>query len=143
MGFLQDMTGREKKEVGGKLIASQMSQTERLMDEITSTIEMVHGAKKLGVEKRASILSKLVKAHSDLVKTQRTMLGLDHATTNVTAGVIIIPGKSDNWKADAEKEIENAHDLIKLSAEDSKSEEHIEDGAHDPENGAQDTPIPD
>jgi len=87
------------------------------MEAITATIAMTKGAKKLGVEKRASILSKLVKAHSDLVKTQRTMLGLDQVTGNITAGVIIIPGKSENWPEMAKNEIDNAKKLINAADE--------------------------
>ena len=96
----------------GMLPNAQLAQTQALMEEITATIDTLKGAKKLGVEKRTSILAKLVKAHADLVKTQRTMLGLDQSTGNITAGVIIIPGKSNNWTEDAKNEIENAKELI-------------------------------
>jgi translation initiation factor 2B subunit (eIF-2B alpha/beta/delta family) len=102
----------ELREAKGELPASQLSQTKALMEEITAVIVMVKGAKKLGVEKRASILSKLVKSHAELVKTQRTMLGLDNVTGNINAGVIIIPGKSSNWAEDAQVEIENAKVMI-------------------------------
>jgi len=100
------------REAKGALPRAQLAQTEELMLAITTTIEMVKGAKKLGVEKRASILAKLVKSHAELVKTQRTMLGLDQGSGNINAGVIIIPGKSDNWAEDAKKEIENAKKMI-------------------------------
>lgn len=113
MSDIQEKSREEELRIAkGELPASQLSQTQALMEEITSTIMMVRGAKKLGVEKRASILSKLVKSHSDLVKTQRTMLGLDQSTGNISAGVIIIPGKSMDWANDAKKEIENAKELI-------------------------------
>ena len=102
------------KEAKGTLQHSQLTQTQALMEEITHVIDMVKGAKKLGVEKRASILAKLVKSHSDLVKTQRTMLGLDQSSANITAGVIIIPMKSDvaEWAEEAKHEIENAKAMV-------------------------------
>ena len=100
------------EEAKGALPNAQLAQTQALMEEITATIVTLQGAKKLGVEKRTSILAKLVKAHAELVKTQRTMLGLDQSTGNISAGIIIIPGKSDNWAEDAKKEIKNAKELI-------------------------------
>lgn len=96
----------------GELTASHLTQTQELMNEISATIDMLKGAKKLGVEKRSNVLGKLVKAHSELVKTQRTVAGLDKQTGNFTAGVIIIPGKSNNWLDDASAEIKNAKKLI-------------------------------
>lgn len=113
MSDIQEKSREEELRVAkGELPASQLAQTQALMEEITSIILMLKGAKKLGVEKRASILSKLVKSHSELVKTQRTMLGLDQSTGNISAGVIIIPGKSMDWANDAKIEIENAKELI-------------------------------
>lgn len=109
-------------EAKGVLPTAQLKQTQDLMEAISCTIDMVKGAKKLGVEKRASILSKLVKSHAELVKTQRTMLGLDQSTGNISAGVIIIPGKSMNWAEDAKKEIENAQELISANQEQSDSD---------------------
>ena len=118
-----DLVPRSREEdlekAKGVLPTAQLKQTQDLMEAISSTIEMVKGAKKLGVEKRASILAKLVKSHAELVKTQRTMLGLDNVTGNISAGVIIIPGKSMNWAEDAKKEIENAQELISANQEQS------------------------
>jgi hypothetical protein len=89
-----------------------MTQTTELMEQIAQTVIILKGAKKLGVEKRANVLGKLVKAHSELVKTQRTIAGLDKQTGTINAGVIIIPGKSNNWVDEAKEEIDNAHKLI-------------------------------
>ena len=77
----------------------------KLIDEEIYTLTR---AKKLGTAKRIELLSKLIKAHADLVKTQRTTSGLDQVSGDINAGVIIIQGKSENWVDDAKREISEA-----------------------------------
>jgi hypothetical protein len=110
----------ESDKDAGELTSSQLAQTQDLMTQINITIDLLAGAKKLGVEKRSNILAKLIKAQADLVKTQRTLSGLDRQIGPISAGVIIIPGKSDNWMDDAKAEIDNAHKLIHGDDEESE-----------------------
>lgn len=91
----------------------QLNQTFNLNSEITFTLNILKGAKKLGVEKRSSILAKLVKANETLIKTQRLVMGMDSDTGGlINKGVIIIPGKSDNWPDAAQRELDNAKRLL-------------------------------
>lgn len=83
-------------------------QGENLSKLIDEEIYTLSRAKKLGTAKRIELLSKLIKAHADLVKTQRTTSGLDQVSGDINAGVIIIQGKSDNWVDDAKREIKEA-----------------------------------
>ena len=49
--------------------------------------------KRIALDKRVTILSKLVKAHSELVRTERLVAGMDRDGGNLTAGVIVVNGK--------------------------------------------------
>lgn len=97
---------------------SQLNTTIKISDDITFTLSILKGAKKLGVEKRSSILAKLTKATETLVKTQRLIMGMDTDTGGiVNKGVIIIPGKVINWPDAAKREIDSAKRLLSADGE--------------------------
>jgi len=96
-----------------ELSKAQLAQTVELSKEIAFTLGILKGAKKLGVEKRSNVLSKLIKGQEALVKTQRLILGMDSDSGGlVNKGVIIIPGKVINWPDAAKKEISDAKLLL-------------------------------
>lgn len=65
--------------------------------------------RKTPLSEKANILSKLVKAHSDLVKSRRT---INPESVRINAGVILIPGKSEDWENAAKRELDRAQNLI-------------------------------
>ena len=79
---------------------SHLDQSQRLMEALDTVIDSVKGAHKLGNEKKASILSKLVRAHCELVRSQRTSMGLDDKVADPNAGVIVAYLKADetDWE---------------------------------------------
>ena len=115
MGEVVEFKGDDGHSLPDKneLNLTQLRTTVDLGDEITTVITMLKGAKKLGVEKRSSVLAKLVKSQETLVKTQRLILGMDSDSASiVNKGVIILPQKSEDWPDAAKKEIDSARRLL-------------------------------
>ena len=104
------------------LAKSSMEDNDLLSAFLREVIVTARNAKKLGVEKQARIIATLTKAHSELVRTSRAISGADDSSRNlINQGVIIIPGKSENWVEDAQAEIASAKKLVEAQV---KSDAH-------------------
>lgn len=110
------MADNTPDKISSDLSVKHSDDSERIGELLREAVQTLRGAKKLGTEKRVKLIGQLVKAHSELVKTQRTISGLDQMSGDINAGIIIIPEKSKNWIQDAQNEIENAKKLIQGSS---------------------------
>ena len=97
----------------------QINELNELSSMLAETIyEMARTLKKnrkTGTIEKSQILTRLMKSYSDLVKTHRALNGLDQQVGSISAGVIIIPGKADDWIAAAHTELDNAKNLIEAA----------------------------
>jgi len=97
-----------------KINDNHLEQSKRISDIIDEAIDSLSRANRLGNEKKIKLLAQLVRAQAELVRTQRTVTGLDQVQSTINAGVIIIPGKASegDWHSQALGEIENAKHLV-------------------------------
>ena len=113
------MENEELVEVGGDRVRLPEVLEMQSLNDVTGlfALTIVEQLKKLKLDRKTSpadrtqILSRLVKAYSDLIKTHQSINHQDGRTT-VKAGVIIVPGKSSNWQEEAKAELESAKAAI-------------------------------
>lgn len=108
---------RENSPLPTNLETVQLNELSSTMAEtIKEMARTLKGNRKTPVLEKSQILTRLMKAYADLVKTHRLINGLDSQRGGISAGVIIIPGKSDDWVKEAGQELAKAKDLVKSLA---------------------------